>query len=158
MLTFDDATLTQFTEALPELNKQGIKTVFFIMTVVLNHQKYMSSLQVNTLVDQGHIIGCHTWDHDNVTNYKENDCKVQVEDPAHHLAKIIDKPVEYFAYPNGIWNAQAIDELKKNNFFRAFQLAGKQDIKNPLFTILRIIVDGYRTEKQLLNTIKYSFK
>ena len=158
MLTFDDATFTQFTEALPELNKHGIKAVFFVMTVVLNHQKYMSSQQVKTLAEQGHIIGCHTWDHHNVTNYKEEDWKIQVEDPAYLLKKITGKPVEYFAYPNGVWNAHAIDELKKNVFLGAFQLAGKQDIKNPRFTIQRIIVDGNWHEKQLLNALKYSFK
>lgn len=118
----------------------------------------MSSQQIKKLAGQGHIIGCHTWDHHNITNYKEEDWKIQVENPAHQLKKITGKPVEYFAYPNGIWNAQAIDKLKKNGFFGAFQLAGKQDIKNPYFTIRRIIVDGNRNEKQLLNALKYSFK
>ena len=74
------------------------------------------------------------------------------------MKKITGKPVEYFAYPNGVWNAHAIDELKKNVFLGAFQLAGKQDIKNPRFTIQRIIVDGNWHEKQLLNALKYSFK
>lgn len=158
MLTFDDATLTQYTEALPVLNKYGIKAIFFVMTVVLNHIKYLSSQQVKTLADQGHIIGCHTWDHHIVTNYKEKDWRIQIEKSTQQLKLITGKPIEYFAYPNGIWNAQAIDELKKNGFSGAFQLAGKQDIKNPRFTIRRIIVDGNGNEKQLLNALKYSFK
>jgi hypothetical protein len=48
--------------------------------------------------------------------------------------------------------------LKNNNFLGAFQLTGKRDIKDPLFTIRRIIVDSYWNEKQLLNAMKYSFK
>ena len=158
MLTFDDGTLTQYTEARPVLNRYGIKAVFFVMTVVLNHQKYLSSQQVKTLADQGHIIGCHTWDHHNVTNYKEDDWKIQIEKPKDQLKKITGKPIEYFAYPNGIWNAQSVEVLKKNGFVGAFQLAGKQDIKNPRFTIRRIIADGNGNEKQLLNVLKNSFK
>lgn len=158
MLTFDDGTLTQYTEALPLLNRYGIKAVFFVMTVVLNHQKYLSSQQVKTLADQGHIIGCHTWDHHNVTNYKEDDWKIQIEKPTDQLKKITGKPIEYFAYPNGIWNPQAIDKLKKNGFLGAFQLAAKQDLNNPRFTLRRIIGDGTKNQRQLLNAIKYSFK
>ena len=118
----------------------------------------MSSPQVRSLAEQGHIIGCHTWDHHAVTRYKEEDWKIQVEDPKNQLEKITGKPVEYFAYPYGAWNTQAIQVLKKNNFLGAFQLTGKRDIKDPLFTIRRIIVDSYWNEKQLLNAIKYSFK
>ena len=158
ILTFDDATLSEFTEALPKLNKDKIKAVFFVMTVVLNHPNYMSFQQVRTLADQGHIIGCHTWDHHAVTSYKEEDWKIQVEYPKNQLEKITGKPVEYFAYPYGAWNAQAIRVLKNNNFLGAFQLTGKQDKEDPLFTIRRIIVDSYWNEKQLLNAIKYSFK
>ncbi len=158
MLTFDDATNTQFTEALPELDRHGIKAVFFIMTVVLNQKKYMSSQQVKTLADQGHIIGCHTWDHHNVTGYKEKDWKIQVENSVLQLKNITDKPVEYFAYPNGIWNVQAIDQLKTYGFLGAFQLSKKKDEENPHFTIRRIIADGNWNEKQLLNAVKNSFK
>lgn len=158
MLTFDDGTLTQYTAALPVLNRYGIKAVFFVMTVVLDHEKYLSSQQVKTLADQGHVIGCHTWDHHNVTNYKEDDWKIQIEKPREQLKKITGKPIEYFAYPYGIWNAPSVEVLKKNGFLGAFQLAGKQDVKNPRFTIRRIISDGNGNEKQLLNALKHSFK
>ena len=43
MITFDDGTAHQFTNAIPILNDYGFKAVFFIMTVVLNHENYVSS-------------------------------------------------------------------------------------------------------------------
>ena len=46
MLTFDDTDLSQYTDALPEMNKAGFKGVFFIMTVSLNRPGYMSREQV----------------------------------------------------------------------------------------------------------------
>jgi peptidoglycan/xylan/chitin deacetylase (PgdA/CDA1 family) len=118
----------------------------------------MSTQQVRTLSEQGHVIGCHTWDHHNITGYTGNDWKIQVEQPLHQLEKITGGPIKYFAYPYGAWNGAAINALKAYGFLGAFQLAGKQDTQNESFTIRRIIADGNWNEHQLLNAIKYSFK
>jgi peptidoglycan/xylan/chitin deacetylase (PgdA/CDA1 family) len=158
MVSFDDGTQGQFTEALPVLTAAKIKAVFFIMTVVLNRPRYLSSQQVYTLSTQGHVIGCHTWDHHNITHYEVDDWKTQVEQPLHQLERITGGPIKYFAYPYGAWNESAIQALRTYGFLGAFQLAGKRDTENPAFTIRRIIVDGNWNEQQLLNAIKFSFK
>ena len=158
ILTFDDGTASQFSNAVPVLNQYHFKAVFFIMTVSLNHSIYMSDERVKTLSDDGHIIGCHTWDHHNVTGYNDDDWKIQFENPKHQLEKITGRPVKYFAYPNGLWNEKAIEELKNYGFAAAFQLRGNQSTANPLFTIRRIIADGNWNEKQLSNAMKNSFK
>jgi peptidoglycan/xylan/chitin deacetylase (PgdA/CDA1 family) len=158
ILTFDDGTASQFSNAIPVLNKYHFKAVFFIMTVSLNHSIYMSDEQVETLSDNGHIIACHTWDHHNVTGYNGDDWKIQFENPKHRLEKITGRPVKYFAYPNGLWNEKAIEALKLYGFAAAFQLTGKKSTTNSVFTLRRIIVDGNWNEKQLLNTMKSTFK
>lgn len=158
ILTFDDATTSEYSEALPELNRHKIKAVFFVMTVVLNRPGYMTALQVKSLADQGHVIGCHTWDHHDVRSYGKNDWKLQLEDPKNQLEKITGKPVRYFAYPYGAWNKSAIEALRNNSFIGAFQLAGRRDNDSPLYTIRRLIVDGNWNEQQLLDAIKRSFK
>ena len=142
MLTFDDTDLDQYTVALPELNKYGFKAVFFIMTVSLGKNHYMSKEQVRELADQGHVIGSHTWDHHNVKKYQGNDWVVQIEKPTHQLEEITGKHIRYFAYPFGLWNKAAIPELRKRGFIAAFQLNEKRDEQDPLFTIRRIIVPG----------------
>jgi hypothetical protein len=63
--------------------------------------------------------------------------------------------VTYFAYPFGSWNERAINKLKMYGFIAAFQLEGRRDVSNPLFTIRRIMVDGNWNEKQLMKAIKY---
>jgi peptidoglycan/xylan/chitin deacetylase (PgdA/CDA1 family) len=158
ILTFDDGSISEFFVAVPELNRYNIKAVFFIMTVVLNRTGYMSSSQVKTLADQGHVIGCHTWDHHDVRSYGKPDWKLQLTGPKDQLEKITGRPVKYFAYPYGTWNKAAIDELRKNNFTGAFQLAGRLDNQNPQYTIRRIIVDAYWNEQRFLTTIKNTFQ
>jgi peptidoglycan/xylan/chitin deacetylase (PgdA/CDA1 family) len=158
MITFDDTRLDQYTAALPELNKYGFKGVFFIMTVSLGRPGYMSKDQVKQLSDQGHTIGSHTWDHKNVKKYTEEDWTTQIIKPSKQLQSITGKPVEYFAYPFGLWNKEAITGLRKHSNFKAvFQLYAKRDDKDPLYTIRRIIVPGSWTGAGLLRTMNKNF-
>ncbi|MCC9166944.1 polysaccharide deacetylase family protein [Pontibacter harenae] len=157
MLTFDDTNLDQFTVAAPELEKYGFKGVFFVMTVSLGRPRYMSKAQVKELADAGHEIGSHTWDHHNVKKYKGNDWVTQVEKPSRQLAEITGKEIKYFAYPFGLWNAEAIPELKSRGMVAAFQLAGKYDEQDPLYSIRRIIASGYWSAKSLHSNMVNSF-
>ncbi|MEO8794601.1 MAG: polysaccharide deacetylase family protein [Daejeonella sp.] len=157
MLTFDDTDLDQFTVAAPEMKKYGFKGVFFIMTVSLGRPNYMSKAQVKELSDNGHVIGSHTWDHHNVKKYQGEDWVTQIEKPTKVLEEITGKDIKYFAYPFGLWNKEAIPQLKKRGFISAFILAEKRDDQDPLFTIRRIIASGYWSPKTLHNSIVRSF-
>jgi len=157
MLTFDDTKLDQYTVAVPEMKKYGFKAVFFIMTVSLGKPNYMSKAQVKELSDAGHVIGSHTYDHQNVKKYQGDDWVTQIEKPTKTLKEITGKDVKYFAYPFGLWNKEAIPELKKRGFTSAFILAEKRDENDPLFTIRRIIASGYWNTKTLHNSIVKSF-
>ena len=160
MLTFDDTDLDQYTVAAPELEKHGYKGVFFIMTVSIGRhgkQPYMDKTQIKSLSDRGHAIASHTWDHHNVKKYAGQDWVTQIEEPTKELEEITGKPIKYFAYPFGLWNPQAIPELKKRGMIAAFQLADKRDPQDPLFTIRRIIASGYWSPKTLSNGIRASF-
>jgi len=157
MLTYDDTVIDQYTVAQEEMKKHGFKGVFFIMTVSLGRPNYMSRDQVKTLSDNGHVIGSHTWDHHNVKKYQGEDWVTQIEKPTKTLEEITGKDIKYFAYPFGLWNPEAIPELKKRGFEGAFVLAEKRDEKDPLFTIRRIIASGYWSPRTLHNSIVNSF-
>lgn len=157
MLTFDDTKLDQWTVAIPELKKYGFKGVFFIMTVSLGRPNYLSRDQVKQMSDAGHAIGSHTYDHQNVKKYQGEDWVTQIEKPTKTLQEVTGKDIKYFAYPFGLWNKEAIPELKKRGFSSAFILAEKRDENDPLFTIRRIIASGYWNTKTLHNSIVKSF-
>lgn len=142
LLTFDDTDLDQYTVAFPEMKKYGYQGVFFVMTVSLGRPRYMSREQVKELSDAGNTIGSHTWDHHNVKKYQGTDWVTQIEKPSKQLEAITGKPIQYFAYPFGLWNAPAIPELKQRGIRAAFQLYASRDQQDPLYTIRRIIVPG----------------
>ena len=158
MITFDDTRLDQFTAALPELNKYGFKGAFFIMTVALGRPGYMTKEQVKQLSDEGHLIGSHTWDHHNVKKYTGEDWITQVEKPSKQLQSIIGKPIEYFAYPFGLWNKEAIKNLKQYHFKSVFQLYDRRDENDPLYSIRRIIIPGAYSAAGMLRVMKSSFR
>ncbi|WP_026879946.1 polysaccharide deacetylase family protein [Hymenobacter norwichensis] len=157
MLTFDDTDLDQFTVARPTLEKYGFKAVYFVMTVSLGRPRYMSKAQVKQLSDEGNVIGSHTWDHHNVKKYQGQDWVTQIEKPTKTLEEITGKDIKYFAYPFGLWNPEAIPQLKQRGMVAAFVLAEKRDPQDPLFTIRRIIASGYWSARTLHNSIVQSF-
>lgn len=158
LITFDDGTASEFVNAVPILKQYHFTAVFFIMTVALNKNFYMSSQQVKTLSDEGFAIGCHTWDHHDVRDYTNDDWAIQFQKPKQLLEKITGKPVDYFAYPYGAWNNAAIEQLKVYKYKAAFQLTEKQSASNSIYTIRRLLVDGNWNAQQLLYAMHHAFK
>ena len=157
MITFDDTREEQFNIGASEMKKYGFKGIFFIMTISINRPKYMTKEQLKSLSDYGNVIGAHSWDHHMVTKYEGEDWENQLTKPKKKLEDIIGKPVNYFAYPDGIWNQAAITQIQKNGYKLAFILSTKRDTTLPLFTIRRIIVDGSLSADGMLKTMKGTF-
>ncbi|MBC7847623.1 MAG: polysaccharide deacetylase family protein [Flavobacterium sp.] len=158
MITFDDTREEQFSIGAAEMNKYGFKGVFFIMTVSINRPGYMTKTQIKNLSDNGHSIGAHSWDHHPITKYKGKDWDIQLLNPKKQLESITGKPVNYFAYPSGIWNKAGIPKLKSNGYQLAFILSTKGDPNEPLYTIRRLIVSGSLSTEEIFKAIQSSFK
>lgn len=157
MLTFDDSEEEHYTVAATEMKKYGFKAVFFVMTVTIDRPGYMSKQEIKSLSDEGNAVESHTWDHHNVKKYEGKDWDVQVARPIKTLESITGKPVKYFAYPFGLWNEQAVPELKKYGVVAAFQLVDKRSQDQPLYTIRRMIIPGEWTAPQMLKRMKSNF-
>ena len=157
MITFDDTRAEQYSVGDEEMKKYGFKGVFFIMTVSLGRPGYMTKEEVRQLSDEGNIIGSHTWDHSNVKKYQDPDWIKQIDKPSKQLEQITGKQINYFAYPFGLWNKNAVAHLKQRGFKAAFQLSERRDADDPLFTIRRIIVPGAWSTSTLQKWIGSSF-
>ena len=156
MITFDDSRSEHFTIAAPEMEKYGFRGVFFIMTITYNKKNYMTKDQIAQLAKAGHTIGLHTWDHTMVTKFKDSaDWQKEIVEPKEKLEKIVGMPVEYFAYPNGVYDHKGAMEL--SNYFKiSFTLASRHDSIKPLQTVRRMIVPEW-TAQGLLKSMKRTF-
>jgi peptidoglycan/xylan/chitin deacetylase (PgdA/CDA1 family) len=157
MLTFDDTDEEQFSIGYQEMKKYNFKGVFFIMTVSINRPRYMTKEQIKQLADEGNAVESHTWDHHMVTKYQGDDWNIQFVKPRKTIEDITGKSATYFAYPFGLWNKEAIVELKKAGFKMAFILSTRRDSTEPLFTIRRMIVPGQWSTKGMLNAMNKTF-
>jgi peptidoglycan/xylan/chitin deacetylase (PgdA/CDA1 family) len=156
LVTFDDSREEHSTIAAPVLEKLGFRGVFFIMTITYDKKNYMTKDQIAGLAKAGHCIGLHSWDHTMATKYKDStDWKKQVVEPQKKLAGITGKPVEYWAYPNGVFNHESAKELSKH-FKIAFELSTKRDSLQPLQCVRRIIVPDISAQS-LLKSMRNSF-
>ncbi|MEO6733077.1 MAG: polysaccharide deacetylase family protein [Ferruginibacter sp.] len=157
MITFDDTDEEQYRIGATEMNKYGFKGVYFIMTIAMNRPRYMTKDQIKKLSDSGHVVAGHTWDHHMVTKYVGADWDTQLVKPQRQLEAITGRPVKYFAYPFGLWNHEAILELKKRGYQLAFCLSTKRDSTEPLYTIRRMIVPGTWTTKGMIKAMGSTF-
>lgn len=156
MVTFDDSRKEHFTIAAHELEKRNFRGAFFIMTVTNNKKNYLTNDEITELSVRGHSVGLHSWDHVMVTKYTDSTFwKQQVLDPQKRLEDMIGKPVEYWAYPNGVYNREAAEELDKH-FKMSFILLAKRDSIYPLQTVRRMIVPSDSPER-LLRRMKTSY-
>jgi len=156
MITFDDSRVEHSEIAAPVMEKYGFRGVFFIMTITYNKKNYMTTDQIAQLEKAGHTIGLHSWDHTMVTKYKEqSDWQKQVTDPKKKLEGIVGKAVEYWAYPNGVYDHNAAEELSKY-FKLSFSLYSKRDSAVPLQTVRRLIVPEC-TSQGLLKSMHRTF-
>ena len=157
MISFDDSRVEHSAIAAPLLEKHGFRGVFFIMTITYNKKNYMTKEEIAQLSKAGHTIGMHSWDHTMVTKYKEAaDWQKQVVEPKEKLEKIVSKKVEYWAYPNGVYDHKGAKELSKH-FKLSFTLFSKRDSIVPLQTVRRIIVPEC-TPQGLLKSMRRAFK
>jgi len=156
LLTFDDGSAGQYTQALPILRRHHFVATFFVMTVVLDKPGWLSRRQVRALDGAGMTIAAHTWDHHPVPEYTAADWARQLVEPRDELAGIVGHPVRLFAYPDGLWSPAAFPHLQRARFTAAFQLAGKLDAADPRWTLRRIIVPSL-TGAQLLRAIRQDF-
>src|SRR6478672_11616693 len=148
MISFDDSHEEHFSIAAKELERYGFRGVFFVMTIAIDKPHYLDRQEIYALAKAGHTVACHTYDHPVLTRLQDIDWTKEVDKPKKLLEQITGKPVYYFAYPYGAWDERSVDELKRRGIKAAFQLSEQQDLKDPLYTIRRIMVsDSWSTAK-----------
>jgi peptidoglycan/xylan/chitin deacetylase (PgdA/CDA1 family) len=156
LLTFDDASAGQYTQAFPLLRRYHFTATFFIMTVVLGKPGWLTRAQVRKLDQAGMTIGAHTWDHKPVPQYTGTDWRTEVTAPTRDLQRLVGHRIRLFAYPYGLHDAKAIPYLWSAGLRAAFQLGERLDRRHPLWTIRRIIVPEI-SGKQLLRDMRKDF-
>src|SRR5438067_12907667 len=71
VLTFDDATQDHYACVLPWLSRFGQKAICFVPTEKVSRPGYLSGQAVADLSSSGHVVGCHSHDHQRMDSLPE---------------------------------------------------------------------------------------
>lgn len=112
-VTFDDGFESTYKDALPILQKHGIRTTQYILSGVESNPLYLSWDQVRAIQKAGHEIGCHTITHPDLTTVSSQEVMRQLTGCKTTMQQEIGMPVTDFASPYGAENAQTLAEIKQ---------------------------------------------
>ena len=116
-LNFDDGWLTTYQNALPILNKVGLKSTQYIITSGFNNPTiYVSRSQVLKMQADGHEIGGHTINHFHLNQLSDGRKKNEITGSKNDLISAGVTNLSTFDYAHGEYNDFVITALKNSGF------------------------------------------
>ncbi|MEI7810107.1 MAG: polysaccharide deacetylase family protein [bacterium] len=138
VLTFDDGWKTQYTYAVPILEKYKFTATFFIVTSYVNgnYKAYMTWDNLKDLVKNGFDIESHTNTHQMLTKVNTKKLNDELFNSKKILEDKLGIKVKTIAYPNYMQNATVRNAVKSAGYIGA--RAGWGNFKNSLDHIYEI--------------------
>lgn len=140
VLTFDDGYLDNYKNAYPILKQYGIKATIFVITNTIDKDsKYMNSMQLRKLQNDGIDIESHTLNHEDLSSLSyERQLKILTQSKQ-NLEKMLDKKINYIAYPCGKYNSDTLRAARDSGYIMAFATGNRTARKcNGIFALHRI--------------------
>lgn len=113
VLTFDDGHQSNYTIALPILEEFGFKAHFFITTGWLDTPDFLTSSQVQKLVEKGMVIGSHGVSHSFFSDMEAKQIQEELEQSQKILEQCSLSPTKSFSAPGGRVQSNVISLGKK---------------------------------------------
>ena len=107
-LTFDDGPHPVYTEQLLDgLKERGVKVTFFVTG---EHAELHPEI-INRMVEEGHLVGNHTYSHIQLTKSNRETYKEELIKTNEILKEITGQEVQYVRPPYGSWDKSFEKEL-----------------------------------------------
>ena len=120
-ITFDDGEQSQYRNALPLLNEQGISATYFVNPgLVGTEAKFLSWEQLRELQAAGHSIQSHGWSHKFLTTCSSEELVQEIGGSREMLEDKLGAAVEEISVPGGRWNRRVIEACARAGYKRIF--------------------------------------
>jgi peptidoglycan/xylan/chitin deacetylase (PgdA/CDA1 family) len=109
VLTFDDGHISNYTSALPLLQKYSCKAIFFVIGSRIGEDKdFMTWAHLRELISLGHHVEAHGWSHVFLTRCSDADLHTELVRTRETLEDRLGAPVSALSAPHGRWNRRVL--------------------------------------------------
>jgi peptidoglycan/xylan/chitin deacetylase (PgdA/CDA1 family) len=145
ILTFDDGHRDAYTEALPLLQRYGFSGTFFLVTKLIDDQSptTLTWEQVTAMSAAGMDMEAHGYTHDDLRQRSTAFLVWQMLGAKEAIEARTQKPVRYFCYPSGQYDAETTKVLRSAQYWGAVTVhSGTTQRSDRPFELERIRVRG----------------
>lgn len=130
-LTFDDSLDDLYSYVYPYLKSKGIPFTAFVSASLIDQPGYVTTAQLRQMAADSLVtIGSHGCTHQHLTTLAANESRAEIFDSKAVLEKIIQKPVDYIAYPFGDANEREYSLARRAGYKFGF------DVRPRRYTVL----------------------
>jgi peptidoglycan/xylan/chitin deacetylase (PgdA/CDA1 family) len=143
VVSFDDGYRSQYVYARPELRKLGWPGVLSAISGRIGQPNAeLSNAMVQNLVNDGWELDSHTIHHLDVSTLSGSQLQEEVGGSRRMLQQRFHQPVNFFCYPSGRYDDQAIQAVRDAGYLGATTTNEGLASKSEMYTLKRIRVDG----------------
>jgi peptidoglycan/xylan/chitin deacetylase (PgdA/CDA1 family) len=143
VVSFDDGYRSQYVYARPELRKLGWPGVLSVIAGRLDQPNAeLNPAMVQRMIDDGWELDSHTINHVDVSQASGAQLQQEVGGSRKMLQQRFHQPVNFFCYPSGRYDAEAIQAVRDAGYLGATTTDEGLASKSEMYTLKRIRVDG----------------
>ena len=143
VVSFDDGYRSQYVYARPELRKLGWPGVLSAISGRIGQPNAeLSNQMVQTMINDGWELDSHTINHVDVSQASGAQLTSEVAGSRKMLQQRFHQPVNFFCYPSGRYDDQAIQAVRDAGYLGATTTDEGLASKNEMYTLKRVRVDG----------------
>ncbi|WP_298838121.1 polysaccharide deacetylase family protein [Clostridium sp.] len=150
VITFDDGYKDNYTNAYPILKEFNQKATVFVITNTIDYdQNYLTSKEIKLMDSNNVRIESHTSSHEHLDKISYIDSLNTMKNSKMKLEKILNRQIDYIAYPYGGYTLNTIKAAKQAGYKLAFSTEfGLIDKTNNIYSLGRIFVNSNFTLEQ----------
>jgi peptidoglycan/xylan/chitin deacetylase (PgdA/CDA1 family) len=143
VVSFDDGYRSQYVYARPELRKLGWPGVLSAISGRIGQPNAeLSDAMVESFINDGWELDSHTIHHLDVSTLSGAQLQTEVAGSRRMLQQRFHQPVNFFCYPSGRYDDQAIAAVRAAGYLGATTTNEGLASKDEMYTLKRIRVDG----------------
>jgi peptidoglycan/xylan/chitin deacetylase (PgdA/CDA1 family) len=121
IFSFDDGHISNYTQALPLLEKYSCKAIFFVIVGRIGEQKdFMAWTHLKELVSLGHQVQSHSWSHKFLTECSDCDLREELVRSRETIEDRLAVSCQALSAPHGRWDRRVLRACASAGYRRLY--------------------------------------